>query len=522
MLDARDITKSYGGVQALAGATLSVRAGSVHALLGENGAGKSTLVKVIVGAVRPDGGTLRLDGEEVSFANTADAAKSGVAAVSQELSLFPDLDVLSNLFPMREEKRGPFIDRKAMTARAQPVLEDLGLDVSMRQPVSSLTLAERQLVEIAKALVTNPRVLILDEPTSALEASGVETLLGVLKVLRERQVAVLFVSHILDEVMQLCDHITVLRDGNPVLEGEPRSQLSVKAIVDAMLGDKKLQEQRAVEGDAKLREELAATITRTTDGGDELRLENVGVDRHLEGINLKAAPGEVVGLAGLAGSGHLAVLELISGQRRLKEGTVTLPGGQKLRRSMRGAVGSGVAMVTGDRRRYGLMLDKPIWENIAQVRAVALAGEGPLVRKSALRRHAREMVDRLNVKASSIDANAGLLSGGNQQKLVFAKWLDAEPTLLLLDDPTRGVDVGAKAEMHRLIRAAAEAGAIVLLASTDLDEIVDVCDRVAIFFNGRICAEIDRENLEQHTLLEVMNTAETPSPSASQEPSPSG
>jgi ABC-type sugar transport system ATPase subunit len=506
MLDVKDITKSYGGVRALAGANLLVRAGSVHALLGENGAGKSTLVKVIIGAVSPDGGTLRLDGEEVSFSNSADAARHGVAAVSQELSLFPDLDVLSNLFPMREEKRGPFIDRRAMEARAKPVLKDLGLDVGMRQRVETLSLAERQLVEIAKALVTEPRVLILDEPTSALEASGVETLLGVLKVLRERQVAVVFVSHILEEVMQLCDDITVLRDGRPVLEGQPRSELSVSAIVAAMLGEKKLRSTE-VEADSDLSRELAEKIQG---GGekDELRLEGVGVEGRLEDVDLRAKPGEVLGLAGLAGSGHLTVLELISGQRRLKSGSVTLPGGHKLRRTMRGAVGTGVAMVTGDRRRYGLMLDKPIWENVAQVRAVALAGEGPIVRKGSLRRHAAEMIDRLGVKTGSIDTPAGMLSGGNQQKLVFAKWLDAEPTLLLLDDPTRGVDIGAKAEMHRLIRAAADAGAIVLLASTDIDEIVEVCDRVAIFFDGRVCAEMDKGSLEQHRLLEVMNTAD--------------
>jgi ABC-type sugar transport system ATPase subunit len=512
MLDVKDITKSYGGVQALAGANLTVRAGSVHALLGENGAGKSTLVKIIIGAVSPDEGTLRLDGEEVSFSNSADAARHGVAAVSQELSLFPDLDVLSNLFPMREEKRGPFIDRRAMEARAKPVLKDLGLDVGMRQRVETLSLAERQLVEIAKALVTEPRVLILDEPTSALEASGVETLLGVLGVLRERQVAVVFVSHILEEVMQLCDDITVLRDGKPVLEGQPRSELSVSAIVAAMLGEKKLRSNE-VEADNDLSKKLAAKIQR---GGeeDELRLEGVAVEDRLEDVDLRARPGEVLGLAGLAGSGHLTVLELISGQLRLKSGSVTLPGGHKLRRTMRGAVGTGVAMVTGDRRRYGLMLDKPIWENIAQVRAVALAGEGPIVRKSALRRHATEMIDRLGVKTGSIDTHAGMLSGGNQQKLVFAKWLDAEPTLLLLDDPTRGVDVGAKAEMHRLIRAAADAGAIVLLASTDIDEIVEVCDRVAVFFEGRICAEMDEGSLDQHRLLEVMNTADASAPAS--------
>ncbi len=517
MLEARDIRKSYGGVQALSGAGLTVRAGSVHALLGENGAGKSTLVKVIVGAVKPDSGTLRLNGEEVSFSNTADAGRSGVAAVSQELSLFPDLDVLSNLFPMREIKRGPFIDRKAMERRARPVLDDLGLQVEMRQPVSSLSLAERQLIEVAKALVTEPRVLILDEPTSALEASSVEILLNVLNVLRERDVAVVFVSHILEEVMQLCDEVTVLRDGLPVLEGEQRSQLSVGTIIEAMLGEKRSKQQQSGESTA-LREEMqqaidsapAAAQPGEDQGARNLRLKDVSVQGRLTRVNLEAQPGEIVGVAGIAGSGHLTVLELISGQCRLSAGDARLPGNRKLQRSMHRAVGSGVAMVTGDRRRFGLMLDKPIWENIGQVRSVALAREGPFIRRSKMREHAQELVERLGVKAASIEEHAGQLSGGNQQKLVFAKWLDAQPSVLLLDDPTRGVDIGAKAEMHRLIRAAADADAIVLLASTDIDELVAVCDRVAVFFAGSICAELEGEALQSHVLLETMNTGDVP------------
>jgi ribose transport system ATP-binding protein len=516
MLEAKDIRKSYGGVQALSGAGLTVRAGSVHALLGENGAGKSTLVKVIVGAVRPDSGVLRLAGEEVSFSSTAQAGKSGVAAVSQELSLFPDLDVLSNLFPMRELKRGPFIDRKAMERKARPVLADLGLELEMRQPVSSLTLAERQLVEIAKALVTEPRVLILDEPTSALEASSVEILLGVLNVLRERDVAVVFVSHILEEVMQLCDEVTVLRDGSPVLEGEPRAQLSVPTIIEAMLGEKAVKEHEAAVSEnvaATARVARAADSTADDDGrnaraagGGRLRLKDVSVKGRLARVDLEARPGEIVGVAGIAGSGHLAVLELISGQCRLSGGEALLPGDRKLARSMHRAVGSGVAMVTGDRRRYGLMLDKPIWENIGQVRSVALAREGPLISERKMRRRAESLVERLQVKAASIEENAGQLSGGNQQKLVFAKWLDAQPSVLLLDDPTRGVDIGAKAEMHRLIRAAAGEETIVLLASTDLDELVVLCDRVMVFFAGSVCAELYGETLQSHVLLETMNT----------------
>jgi ABC-type sugar transport system ATPase subunit len=512
MLEAQGIKKSYGGVTALKGANINVRAGSVHALLGENGAGKSTLVKIIAGAVQPDEGTLRLDGSEVTFSSTADAAKHGVAVVSQELSLFPDLDVLSNLFPMREPRRGPFVNRRSMEAQARPVLDELELDVAFRQPLGSLTLAQRQLVEVAKALVKQPRVLILDEPTSALEASSTEALMKVLRVLRDREVAVVFVSHILEEVMALCDDITILRDGNLVMEAKPRAELTVPLIVEAMIGQKidatsdasaKQEAARAAieeVGEIDIGEELTAV------SAGDVRLEGVSVDKRLRDVTFKAPPGEVVGIAGLAGSGHLAIIELLSGQIRPASGTVALPGDKRVRGGLRGAVGSGVALVTGDRRRFGLMLDKPLWENIGQVRAIAMGRDGIRVSKGKLRENARTHVERLNVRTSSVDVNAGTLSGGNQQKVVFAKWLDSAPSVLLLDDPTRGVDVGAKAEMHAIVRSAADAGTIVILASTDIDELAEVCDRVAVFYQGGICADLRGDDLKNTTLLEAMNT----------------
>jgi ABC-type sugar transport system ATPase subunit len=516
VLEAEGIEKSYGGVRALAGAGLTVRAGSVHALIGENGAGKSTLVKVIAGAVEPDAGTLRLDGREVRFATTADAARHGVAVVSQELSLFEDLDVLSNLFPMREPTRGPFVRRGEMAERARPVLADLGLDVSLRAPAGSLSLAQRQLVEVAKALVTRPRVLILDEPTSALEQASTEALMKVLRVLRERQVAVVFVSHILEEVLALCDVITVLRDGRPVLEGVPRGEVTASAIVDAMLGERRRGAVPSVAGEAA--EELAENVTEMLDVADApaagrgaaLRLEGVSVGGRLDTVSLAAEPGELVGLAGIAGAGHTTVLELVSGRRRADAGQVLLPGGRPVPRGLRGAIGAGVALVSGDRRRYGLMLDKPLWDNIGQVRAVALAEDGALISRRGLRARAREQVDRLQVRTASVDARAGELSGGNQQKVVFAKWLDAQPSVMVLDDPTRGVDVGAKAEMHVLIRGAAAAGAVVLLTSTDIDELAALCDRVLVLYRGGICAELAGDRLQPHAVLEAMNTGAAP------------
>jgi ABC-type sugar transport system ATPase subunit len=499
VLEARNMSKAYGGVVALRGVDITVRAGSVHALLGENGAGKSTLVKIIGGAVRPDGGTLRLDGAEVDFATTAKAVAKGVAVVSQELNLFPDLDVLANLFPMREPMRGPLVDRARMEALAEPVLAELGLHVSLRRHVGSLALAQRQLLEIARALISSPRVLVLDEPTSTLEARGVERLMGVVGVLRARQVAVVYVSHVLEEVMTLSDEVTVLRDGRAVVEGVPRANLTIPDIVDAMLGDSG-RERRAVAASG------TGSVAPPEARRGTLRLEGVGVPGRLEDVSLSVATGEVVGLAGLAGSGHTAVLETVFGLHRHAAGRILLPDGGPAPANMRNAIRRGVALVTGDRRRLGLMLDKPVWENIAQVRAVALARAGVVIRESSLRTRAAGHVQRLGIRTPSVRETAGRLSGGNQQKVVFAKWLEVEPSILLLDDPTRGVDVPTRADMHGLIRAEAAAGAAVLLCSTDIDELATACDRVLVFFQGRICAELQGDALTTHAILEAMNT----------------
>ncbi|RFS86507.1 sugar ABC transporter ATP-binding protein [Actinomadura spongiicola] len=494
VLSAQNITKTYGGVTALADGSLNVEPGSVHALLGENGAGKSTMVKVLSGTIRPDSGTLTLDGSPVAFHSTADAVGHGVAVVSQELNLFPDLDIIANLFPLREPRRGPFLNRGAMVEAARPILSELGLNVDLRTLVRELSLGQRQLVEICRALLTKPRVLILDEPTSALDRDGSDRLLGILQVLRDRQVGVVFVSHILEEVMQLCDTITVLRDGRTVLSGADRANLEIDDIVSAMLGPR----PEAVAA--------AEAAPRTVRSEIELNLRDVSVDDVLTGVNLQVHAGEIVGVTGLAGAGHLAVLELVAGLRRPTSGTVRLPGDRPVPRGLRRAIGAGVAVVSGDRRGRGLMLDQPIWQNIGQVRSVGLSRDGLVVRGGALRNRARGHVDRLRIRCRDVEQRVGLLSGGNQQKVVLAKWLDASPTVLLLDDPTRGVDVGAKAEIHDLIRTAADDGAVVLLASTDLEELTTACDRVLVFHRGRVVAHLSGSDLDQHTIVRISNT----------------
>ena len=496
-LEAQGVRKTYGGVVALDDAAMVVRPGAVHALLGENGAGKSTLVKIMTGAVRPDAGTLRLDGAEVQFATTADAVRHGVAVVSQELSLFPHLDVLSNLFPMREPMRGPLIDRKRMRALAQPVLDELGLAVDLRAMVRDLTLAERQLVEIAKALIPNPRVLLLDEPTSALESGATERLLAILRVLRQRDVAVVYVSHILEEVMSVCDEVTVLRDGLVVKAAEPMASLTMQDIVHSMLGERPPAPERAA------RDETLPALQ-----GPGLELAHVSVPGALDEVSLTVARGEIVGLASLAGSGSLSVLRAVAGIRPPVSGTIRLPGGQPGPRSFREAVTNGIAYVSGDRRRLGLMLDKPIWENIVIVRSMGMSRDGQFLRLGSLKARAAELIVRLGIKTPSGELRAGQLSGGNQQKVVLAKWLDTKPTTLVLDDPTRGVDIGARVEIHELLRTVADQGGVVLLRSTDLEELASACDRVVVLYRGRVCAELRGPEQTARAILHLMNTGE--------------
>ena len=496
MLEAERLRKSYGGILALKGVDFRARAGSVHALVGENGAGKSTLVKVLAGAISPDSGSLRLDGQEVRFSSTADAARQGIAVVSQELSLFPDVDVLANLFPMREPRWGPFITRARMAAQAEPVLRELGLHVDLRAPVEALSLEQRQLVEIARARMIHPRVLILDEPTSALHARETERLHEVLRALRRREVAVVYISHILEDVLSLCDEVTVLRDGERVLDAVPAAQLTIDEIVRAMLGEKA----------SSPREQRAPAMRGPVAGQGALRFENVTVTGYLEDVSLEAPAGAIIGVAGLTESGHRDVLTVAAGLLRPTSGQVRLPNGQAIRHTLRDAVRQGVALVPGDRRAIGVMLDKPLWDNIAQVRAIALRRDGTLLRRERLRERARVYIKQLGISASSVDQEVGYLSGGNQQKVVFAKWLEADPAVLLLDDPTRGIDVGAKAEIYSLMRELAGRGIVQILASTDPWELATICDQVVVFYQKKICAMLEPPNLSAHKILEVMNT----------------
>ena len=461
---ASGVSKRYGGVQALDRVDFAIRPGEVQGLLGANGAGKSTLVKILVGAERPTEGTLTLRGQSVRFANAGQAIADGVSIVAQELNLFPDLDVLANLFIGREPRvGGVMVNRREMARRARPVLQQVGLGVRLDRRAGTLRLGEQQLLEIARALLDEPQILFLDEPTSALQASETHRLLEVARGLRDRGVAVVFVSHLLEDVFAICDTITVLRNGRVVVARAPREQTSIPQVVEQMLGD--AVHRRGREAVRSAETQKGAPV------GGQLRLSGVSVKNALKPLDLAVAPGEVVGLAGLDGSGPHVVFDLIFGRRRRDGGTIELPGGRRAPRTTTEAVRAGLALVPADRKRLGAMLEKSVYENIAIVSAGPLRRMGFVLRRSRMTARARHWGERLNIVMASPAARVEQLSGGNQQKVVFAKWLEAEPAVVLLDDPTRGVDVGARFEMHSIIAEMAARGRIVLITSSDLEEL---------------------------------------------------
>ncbi|MFF4349328.1 sugar ABC transporter ATP-binding protein [Streptomyces sp. NPDC001530] len=484
MLVARDVVKSYGGVRALDGAGIRLRGGAVHALVGENGAGKSTLVRILSGTVAPDAGTVRLAQE---------ARAGGIAVVSQELSLFPDLTVRENLYPHRPPRRYGLLDRGAMDRAARPVLAELGLDVDPGTILGELPLADQQLTEIARALLRRPKVLVLDEPTSALSAAAVDRLERVLRTLTGRGIAILYVTHFLEEVMRFAQRVTVLRDGQVALSGARREDVDVPELVTAMLGGQPPQPVRRSRA--------------VGDGPPPVVLSGVSVPGRLADVTFTVRAGEVVGVAGLQGAGHLAALEVVCGRTAISAGRVDV-GGRGLPHSLRAAVRAGVAFVPSDRKRYGLMAERMVWENATAVSWLALGRGGMVPSRGELVRRTGDLTGRLRLRGGPYDVVARL-SGGNQQKVVFAKWLATEPRVVVLDDPTRGVDVGVRAEMHRIVGELAAGGAAVLIASTDHAELTEVCDRVLVFVRGRIVGEVRGEGLTEHALAVAVQSGVT-------------
>jgi ABC-type sugar transport system ATPase subunit len=494
LLAVRGLRKRYGGVVAVDDMNLTVCHGDVHAVVGENGAGKSTLMKVLAGVVRPDAGEIEFDGVPAVMSSPAVARQRGVGIVYQELSLLPQRSVLANLFVNREPLRRGLVSIRAMEERSGDLLDRLGLHFDVHLPVSRLSIGEQQLVELARVLLQEPRLLILDEPNSALNQQETQRLFDVLRQLNRRGITILYVSHRLEEVFAICSRITVTRNGRDVLTRE-RTGLTIPEVIEAMIGAPQttLFPPRLPTHSGR---EPGAVIVRGLNGGA------------LKDVAFTAQAGEVVGFAGLEGSGVAALFGILFGTQKASVGDVIFPDAGGLPLSPTEAARRGIALVPSDRRRNGLMLDKSVVFNMSHVAVGALKDRLPWFdHGTALKRAARQ-INRLRIKTHSPDALANQLSGGNQQKTVVGKWLEVAPRVILLDDPTRGVDVGAKREIYALIRRVSAEGRIVLFSSTELPELIGLCDRIIVFFRGRIAGEIKGGEIGARALLHAVNTGE--------------
>jgi ABC-type sugar transport system ATPase subunit len=483
VLVAEDLHKHYGGARALQGASMSLFPGEVHGLCGENGSGKSTLLKIVSAQVVADQGRVVLNGEETSFGDASQALAAGIATVTQERALVDDLSVVENIFLGPRKPRSRLgIDWRETRRRARALLDSLGCTIDLDAPVGRLRPDLQQMVEIARALSTDARVLVLDEPTSSLADEEVESLFDAVRALKGSGVATVFVSHRLREVFALCDRVTILRDGAVVGAG-PIGEFDERRLVSLMLG----RELDALSFDERRPDQLEGAV---------LRVRNLSVPGRVGGISLDVRPGEVVGLAGLVGAGCSDVLGALFGLEPLASGKVELDGRRVAMRGPARAMAAGFGLVPADRKAQGLVLDMTVRENLLMARDARrprLARPSP----AADRRAVAEAARAFHITAGADDAAASRLSGGNQQKVVLAKWFATEPRVLLLDEPTRGVDVGSKAEIYRLLEEAKERGLAILVSSSETAELLLLCDRVLVMARGRITASFDRDEADE-------------------------
>ena len=492
------IEKSFVGVKVLSGVDLECGVGEVHAVVGENGAGKSTLMKILAGAYQPDAGRILLDGEEVSFRHTWEAQQRGISIIYQEFNLLPERTVAQNVFLGREPHRGPLVDRRAMEQATAGILDDLRAAESIRPGmlVGDLPVAQQQTVEIAKALSLNARVLVMDEPTAALSATETELLFDQVRRLQERGLAVLYISHRLKEIFELADRITVLKDGQRV--GTMRTEEATpRGLVRMMVG--------------RDLDHYFPPRAEPEDVGDVLLRVNRGSVGMLKDVDLEVRSGEVVGLAGLQGSGRTELARAVFGVEPFEVGTVEVDGREARLRSPRGAIRRRIGFATEDRKAEGLIPVRSVRENSwlglralgrRVRRALGLGGAGKV----------EELSRAVELRARSLEQEVRYLSGGNQQKVVLTKWLALDPRILIFDEPTRGIDVGAKAGIHDLIRRLARDGMAVLMISSELPEVIGMSDRIVVLRNGEVAGELPAGSSEADIMLLATGEGEAGQP----------
>ncbi|EPE94696.1 sugar ABC transporter ATP-binding protein [Rhizobium grahamii] len=491
LLSMQGISKSFSGVAALRSSSLEIAEGEIMALVGQNGAGKSTLIKILTGAYHRDEGSIRFNGRDIAFASPAESQAAGIATIYQEINLAPQRSVAENIYLSREPRRYGFLDRRSMREGAQRVLKAFKLDIDVERPVASFSAATRQMVSIARAVTQNATLLIMDEPTSSLDEREVAVLFDTIRTLQGNGVAVCFIGHRLDELYAICDRVTIMRDGQTVAVSTMEDMPKVE-LVRHMLG-----------------RELAAFAAISRDGPEgperpvRLDLAAVGSGVRVRDVSLSVRQGEISGLAGLLGSGRTETARIIFGVDKLERGSIRFEGSERLYSEPANAIADGIGLVSEDRKVDGIVPDMSIRENMT----LALL---PKLKKSGIVDRARQdaIVERfiksLGVKCASSDQPIKELSGGNQQKVLLARWLCTDPKVLIVDEPTRGIDIGAKAEILKLLRGLADEGLSVLMISSELEELLAAADRVTVLSDGMSVAELPRQKLSEANLLTAM------------------
>jgi L-arabinose transport system ATP-binding protein len=489
------VSMEFPGVKALEDVSFAVRAGSIHALMGENGAGKSTLLKILSGAYRPTGGTVAIDGQPRVFAETGDALEAGVAVIYQELHLVPEMSVAENLFLGHLPQHFGLVDRPALAEAARKQLELIGEDIEPRTKLGRLPLAQRQMVEIAKALTRGARIIAFDEPTSSLSDREVRRLFGIIRDLKARGCAILYVSHRMEEIFALCDRLTILRDGKHVETAE-LSSLNRDTVVRRMVG-----------------RELADIYNYTARplGSSGLAVDGLLGPGLAEPITFSAQAGEIFGFFGLVGAGRSELLKLIFGATRKTAGRVTVLGREVTINGPRDAIQTGVVFCPEDRKKEGIVPVRSVLENVNLSARRRKARLGGLIDETWEQSNARQRIEQLRVRTPSARQLIRNLSGGNQQKVILGRWLSETVKVILFDEPTRGIDVGAKSEIYAIMHDLARAGVCVIMVSSELPEVLGVADRIAVMRQGRIAAILDRKDASEEKLLKLALPLETAS-----------
>ncbi len=485
-IEMKGINKSFGSNQVLKDAGFLLKDGEVHALMGENGAGKSTLMKILTGVYTRDSGTVLVDGKEVLYKSPQEAEKAGIVFIYQELNVLFDLTVEENLFMGKEiTKKFGICDRKAMREKAKEVMDRMGVDIPINAVMSDLSVGQQQMVEICKALMVDAKVLIMDEPTAALTQSETEGLFKLIKSLREKGVSIVYISHRMEEIFELCDRITILRDGTYV-DTKFIKDITMDDIVKMMIGREIGERYPKREG--------------VEIGEEKLRVEGLTKEKKFKDVNFSVKAGEVLGVSGLMGAGRTEIMQAIFGNLPFDSGKIFIEGNEMKIKSAQDAIKAGIGFITEDRKTEGLLLEKSISENIVLANLDKVSDKG-VVRKAKVEEIVKKGIDEFRIKCFGPQHECNNLSGGNQQKVVFAKWVYTDPKILILDEPTRGVDIGAKKEIYSVINDLAAKGVAIILVSSELPEVLGMSDRIMVVHEGKVTGIIDANEADQEKVM---------------------